>query len=55
MGLPLAAVEDAEGVAIITNHSQYDYQQIHKKASCVMVARNALGAIGIDDPKVTRL
>ena len=51
----MAAIESADCVVIITNHSQYDYQQIYQKASCVMDARNALGSIGRDDPKVTRL
>ena len=51
----MAAVESVDCVVIITNHSEYDYQQIYEKASCVMDARNALGSIGRDDPKVTRL
>ncbi len=51
----MEAVESVDCVVIITNHSQYDYQQIYEKASCIMDARNALGDIGIDDPKVTRL
>lgn len=51
----MAAVESVDCVVIITNHSEYDYQQIYEKANCVMDARNALGSIGRDDPKVTRL
>ena len=51
----MEAVESVDCVVIITNHSQYDYQQIYDKASCIMDARNALGDIGIDDPKVTHL
>ncbi len=51
----MKAVESVDCVVIITNHSQYDYQQIYEKASCIMDARNALGDIGIDDQKVTRL
>ncbi len=51
----MEAVESVDCVVIITNHSQYDYQQIYEKASCIMDARNALGDIGIDDPKVTHL
>ncbi len=51
----MEAVESVDCVVIVTNHSQYDYQQIYEKASCIMDARNALGDIGIDDPKVTRL
>lgn len=42
-------------VVIITNHSQYDYQSIYKEAQCIMDARNALGKIAGDDPKVTGL
>jgi UDP-N-acetyl-D-glucosamine dehydrogenase len=51
----MEAVERVDCVVIITNHSQYDYQQIYEKSSCIMDARNALGDIGIDDQKVTRL
>jgi UDP-N-acetyl-D-glucosamine dehydrogenase len=49
------AVKSADCVAIITNHTQYDYQGIYQNAKCIMDARNALGEIGKDDPKVTRL
>jgi len=51
----MEAVESVDCVVIITNHSQYDYQRIYEKASCIMDARNALGDIEVDDPKVTRL
>ena len=51
----MEAVKNADCVVIVTNHSQYDYQEIYQQARCVMDARNALGAIGKDDPKVTRL
>jgi len=51
----MEAVASVDCVVIITNHSQYDYQQIYEKASCIMDARNALGDIGIDDTKVTHL
>jgi len=51
----MKAVENADCVVIITNHSQYDYQAIYEKAKCVMDARNALGELGIDDPKVISL
>ncbi len=51
----MKAVESADCVVIITNHSQYDYAAIHKKAKCVMDARNALGKLGKGDPKVTGL
>ncbi len=51
----MMAVESADCVVIITNHSQYDYETIFKKAKTVMDARNALGKIAGDDPKVTGL
>ncbi|MGB2965390.1 MAG: nucleotide sugar dehydrogenase [Anaerolineales bacterium] len=51
----MEVVKNADCVVIVTNHSQYDYQEIYQQARCVMDARNALGAIGKDDPKVTRL
>ena len=51
----MKAVESADCVVIITNHSQYDYETIFKKAKAVMDARNALGKIAGDDPKVTGL
>lgn len=51
----MKAVESVDCVAIITNHSQYDYEEILKKAKCVMDARNALGKLGKDDAKVTSL
>jgi len=51
----MKAVESVDCVVIITNHSQYDYAAIHKKAKCVMDARNALGKLGKGDPKVIGL
>jgi len=51
----MKAVESVDCVVIITNHSQYDYETIFKKAKAVMDARNALGKIANDDPKVTGL
>jgi UDP-N-acetyl-D-glucosamine dehydrogenase len=51
----MKAVKDTDCVVIITNHSQYDYQKIYQNANTIMDARNALGSIGKDDPKVTRL
>ena len=61
-GFSISSVEDlmqtvrsVDCVAIITNHSQYDYQEIFQNAKCIMDARNALAEIGKDDPKVTRL
>jgi UDP-N-acetyl-D-glucosamine dehydrogenase len=51
----MMAVENADCVVIVTNHSQYDYPAIHQKAKCVMDTRNALGKLGINDPKVMGL
>ena len=48
-------VENVDCVVIITNHSQYDYQAIYDRAQCIMDARNALGEIAGDDPKVMGL
>jgi UDP-N-acetyl-D-glucosamine dehydrogenase len=48
-------VAKADCVAIITNHSSYDYAQILEEASLIMDARNALGKAGKDHPKVVRL
>lgn len=51
----MAAVEEADCLVIITNHSQYDYQAIYESARCIMDARNALGEIARGDPKVVGL
>jgi len=51
----MKAVESVDCVVIITNHSQYDYAAIHKKAKGIVDTRNALGKLGKDDPKVTGL
>ncbi len=45
-------VESADCVAIITDHSDYDYEEILERAQCIMDARNALGKLGRDNPKV---
>jgi UDP-N-acetyl-D-glucosamine dehydrogenase len=49
------AVAEADCVAIITNHSDYDYQAILKSAKMIVDTRNALGKSGKDSPKVVRL
>ena len=49
------AVKDADCVAIITNHSDYDYDAILEAAQIIVDARNALGAAGKDNPKVVRI
>ena len=48
-------VKGSDCVVIITNHTQYDYQAIFNEAQCIMDARNALGNIAGDDPKVVGL
>lgn len=51
----MAAVQTADCVAIITNHSDYDYPAILDAAKMVVDTRNALGDLGRDNPKVVRL
>lgn len=51
----MSEVRRADCVAIITNHSQYDYPAILKEAQIVVDTRNALGKLGKDNPKVVRL
>ena len=49
------AVREADCVVIVTNHSNYDYNNILKEAKLIIDTRNALGAQGRDHPKVVRL
>lgn len=49
------AISEVDCVAIITNHSQYDYQGILNNARLIVDTRNALGKLGKNNPKVTRL
>jgi UDP-N-acetyl-D-glucosamine dehydrogenase len=51
----MAEVKRADCVAIITNHSDYDYPAILNLAQMVVDTRNALGDLGKDNPKVVRL
>jgi UDP-N-acetyl-D-glucosamine dehydrogenase len=51
----MAAVKSADCVVIVTNHGSYDYDVILDSARLVVDTRNALGAKGRDNPKVTRL
>lgn len=51
----MAEVEGADCVAIITDHSQYDYQEIMERAQCIMDARNATGDIAGDRSHVFSL
>ncbi|MDO9546232.1 MAG: nucleotide sugar dehydrogenase [Pelolinea sp.] len=61
-GIRMKSVSDLENeikavdcVAIITNHSSYDYDQILKDANMIVDTRNALGDKGKKNPKVVRL
>jgi len=51
----MSEVKRADCVAIITNHSVYDYPAILNNALMVVDTRNALGKLGKDHPKVIRL
>jgi len=48
-------VRSVDCVVIITNHSSYDYGEILENAHCIMDARNAIGDLGRENPKVHRL
>jgi UDP-N-acetyl-D-glucosamine dehydrogenase len=51
----MATVRSVECVVIITNHSSYDYPAILHDAKLIVDTRNALGELGRNNPKVTRL
>ncbi len=51
----MAEVRAADAVVIVTNHKRYDYSAILEAAALVVDTRNALGAAGKHNPKVTRL
>jgi len=51
----LEGVREADVVVIVTNHRCYDYPAILEAARLIVDTRNALGAAGRDNPKVTRL
>ena len=51
----MTAVRTADCVAIITNHTTYDYQAILDQAQLIVDTRNALGKQGKDNPKVVSL
>jgi UDP-N-acetyl-D-glucosamine dehydrogenase len=48
-------IDTVDCVAIITNHTSYDYDQILKDAHMIVDTRNALGNKGKNNPKVVRL
>jgi UDP-N-acetyl-D-glucosamine dehydrogenase len=49
------AVSKADCVVIVTNHKKYDYKAILEKSQLIVDTRNALGSMGRNNPKVTRL
>jgi UDP-N-acetyl-D-glucosamine dehydrogenase len=49
------AVINSDLVAIITNHSAYDYAAILKEARLIFDARNALGKLAKGSDKVFKL
>jgi UDP-N-acetyl-D-glucosamine dehydrogenase len=51
----MSAVQSADCVVIVTNHSQYDYMAILDSAKLIVDTRNALGKVGKTSPKVVRL
>jgi UDP-N-acetyl-D-glucosamine dehydrogenase len=51
----LSAVQAADCVVIVTNHSQYDYEAILEAAKLVVDTRNALGKFAKNNPKIVRL
>jgi UDP-N-acetyl-D-glucosamine dehydrogenase len=51
----MAAIRSVDCVVIITNHSQYDYPVILQTAKLIVDTRNALGKVGKNHPKVSRL
>jgi UDP-N-acetyl-D-glucosamine dehydrogenase len=50
-----AAIQEAECVVIVTNHSNYDYPGLLERALMIVDTRNAIGAAGRGNPKVVRL
>ena len=51
----LEAVQQADCIAIITNHSDYDYSAILDAAKLIVDTRNALGDLGSNNRKVVKL
>jgi UDP-N-acetyl-D-glucosamine dehydrogenase len=48
-------IKQVDCVVIVTNHSQYDYPEVYQHAKSIVDTRNALGSLGKDDSKVTRI
>jgi UDP-N-acetyl-D-glucosamine dehydrogenase len=51
----MTAVRAADAVILVTNHKVYDYASILDAAKFIFDSRNALGAVGKNNPKVVRL
>ncbi len=51
----MGEVRTADCVVIVTNHKVYDYAAILDAAKLIVDTRNALGKLGKNHPKVTRL
>lgn len=51
----ITSSREVDCVAIITNHSVYDYPALLNNASIIVDTRNALGSAGRENPKVVRL
>ena len=51
----ISAVQSADCVVIITNHSSYDYKSILENAKLIVDTRNAIGEFGKGNPKVYNL
>ena len=51
----MAEVKATDCVVIVTNHKVYDYPAILANAKLIVDTRNALGKLGVGNPKVVRL
>jgi len=51
----IAAVQKADCVVIITDHSDVDYAAVLQNAKLIFDSRNALGRLGLDGPQVVKL
>jgi UDP-N-acetyl-D-glucosamine dehydrogenase len=51
----LAEAGQADGVVIVTNHAWYDYPALLAASQFIFDARNALGKLSLEHPKVERL
>lgn len=51
----ISAVQKADCVVVITNHSGYDYASILEKSNLIIDTRNVFGALASGNPKVVKL